>query len=75
MPLGPYAHLRGWLDRFTALPGWRETAPQMPRRRRSTARTDDGVTGCADRTAESACRFAHAVRLRHQRVGTGFSPR
>jgi glutathione S-transferase len=28
MPLGPYTHLRGWLDRFTALPCWRETAPQ-----------------------------------------------
>jgi glutathione S-transferase len=27
MPVGPYAHLRGWLDRFTALPSWRETAP------------------------------------------------
>lgn len=27
MPIGPYSHLRGWLDRFTALPCWRETAP------------------------------------------------
>lgn len=30
MPLGPYAHLRGWFDRVSALPCWRETAPQMP---------------------------------------------
>jgi glutathione S-transferase len=28
MPIAPYSHLRGWLDRFTALPCWRETAPQ-----------------------------------------------
>jgi glutathione S-transferase len=27
MPIGPYSHLRGWLDRFTALPCWRENAP------------------------------------------------
>lgn len=27
MPVAPYGHLRGWLDRFTALPCWRETAP------------------------------------------------
>ena len=30
MPLGPYAHLRSWLDRVTGLPCWRETAPQFP---------------------------------------------
>jgi glutathione S-transferase len=30
MPLGPYANVRGWLERVTALPCWRETAPQMP---------------------------------------------
>jgi glutathione S-transferase len=30
MPLGPYPHLRGWFDRVTALPCWRETAPQFP---------------------------------------------
>jgi glutathione S-transferase len=27
MPLGPYSHLRGWHDRFTAMACWRETAP------------------------------------------------
>jgi len=30
MPLGPYAHLRGWFERVSALPAWRETAPQFP---------------------------------------------
>jgi len=29
MPLGPYAHLRGWFERVAALPCWRETAPQL----------------------------------------------
>jgi glutathione S-transferase len=29
MPLGPYAHVRSWLDRVMALPCWRETAPQL----------------------------------------------
>jgi glutathione S-transferase len=30
MPLGPYGNLRAWFERVTALPCWRETAPQMP---------------------------------------------
>jgi glutathione S-transferase len=30
MPLTPYANVRAWLERVTALPCWRETAPQMP---------------------------------------------
>ena len=30
IPLGPYANLRGWFDRVTALPCWREAAPQFP---------------------------------------------
>ncbi len=30
LPLGPYAHLRRWFERVSALPAWRETAPQMP---------------------------------------------
>ena len=30
MPLGPYANVRAWLERVTALPCWRETAPQAP---------------------------------------------
>jgi glutathione S-transferase len=30
MPVGPYAHLRGWFERVAALPCWRETAPQFP---------------------------------------------
>ena len=30
MPLGPYANVRAWLERVTALPCWRETAPQFP---------------------------------------------
>ena len=29
MPLGPYAHLRGWFERVSSLPCWGETAPQM----------------------------------------------
>jgi glutathione S-transferase len=27
LPLAPYAHLRDWFDRVSALPAWRETAP------------------------------------------------
>jgi len=30
MPLGGYANVRAWFERVTALPCWRETAPQMP---------------------------------------------
>jgi glutathione S-transferase len=30
MPLGAYAHVRGWFERVAALPCWGETAPQMP---------------------------------------------
>lgn len=30
MPLAPYAHLRDWFMRVTALPTWRDTAPQRP---------------------------------------------
>jgi len=30
LPLGPYPHLRDWFERISALPCWRETAPQMP---------------------------------------------
>jgi len=30
MPLGPYANLRAWFERVSALPCWRETAPQLP---------------------------------------------
>jgi glutathione S-transferase len=29
MPIGRYAHARGWFERVAALPCWRETAPQM----------------------------------------------
>ena len=29
LPVGPYANLRGWFERVTALPCWRDTAPQM----------------------------------------------
>jgi glutathione S-transferase len=29
LPLEPYTHLRSWLERVSALPCWRETAPQM----------------------------------------------
>ncbi len=28
-PLGPYANLRSWFERVSALPCWRDTAPQM----------------------------------------------
>jgi glutathione S-transferase len=30
MPIAPYARLRDWLTRVTALPAWRDTAPQRP---------------------------------------------
>ena len=29
LPLAPYSHIRGWFERVSALPCWRETAPQM----------------------------------------------
>jgi glutathione S-transferase len=29
IPLGPYAHVRGWFERVSSLPCWSETAPQM----------------------------------------------
>ena len=29
MPIAPYVHLRGWFERITALPCWRQTAPQL----------------------------------------------
>jgi glutathione S-transferase len=30
MPITPYAHLRDWFTRVTALPAWRDTTPQRP---------------------------------------------
>jgi glutathione S-transferase len=30
LPIGPYARLQDWFGRVSALPGWRETAPQRP---------------------------------------------
>ena len=27
LPLAPYAHIRDWFERVSALPAWRETAP------------------------------------------------
>jgi glutathione S-transferase len=30
LPLQPYPQIRGWFDRVSALPCWRDTAPQMP---------------------------------------------
>jgi glutathione S-transferase len=30
MPLGPYARVQDWVGRVSALPCWRETAPQRP---------------------------------------------
>lgn len=30
IPLGPYANLRAWFERVSALPCWSETAPQLP---------------------------------------------
>jgi len=30
MPLEPYPNARRWFERFSALPCWRETAPQLP---------------------------------------------
>lgn len=29
-PLGPYANVRAWFERVSALPCWNETAPQLP---------------------------------------------
>jgi glutathione S-transferase len=29
-PLTPYAHIREWFGRVSALPAWQATAPQMP---------------------------------------------
>jgi glutathione S-transferase len=29
MPIGPYANMRAWFERVSALPCWAETAPQM----------------------------------------------
>ena len=29
LPLQPYPHIRGWFERVSALPCWRETAPEM----------------------------------------------
>ena len=29
LPLAPYPHIRGWFERISALPCWREAAPQM----------------------------------------------
>ena len=31
LPLAPYSHVRGWFERVSALPCWRETAPQFGR--------------------------------------------
>ena len=33
MPLGPYAHVRDWFDRVSALPCWRRRRNAAPRRR------------------------------------------
>ena len=30
LPVAPYAHVKEWFGRVSALPCWRETAPQMP---------------------------------------------
>jgi glutathione S-transferase len=30
LPLSPYARIREWFARVSALPAWRETAPQLP---------------------------------------------
>jgi glutathione S-transferase len=30
LPIAPYAHLRDWFTRISALPAWRDTAPQRP---------------------------------------------
>ncbi len=30
LPLAPYSHMRGWFERVSSLPCWREAAPQMP---------------------------------------------
>jgi glutathione S-transferase len=30
LPLDPYAHIQEWFGRVSALPAWRNTAPQRP---------------------------------------------
>jgi glutathione S-transferase len=30
LPVGPYARIQEWFARVSALPAWRETAPQRP---------------------------------------------
>jgi hypothetical protein len=30
MPLAPYGHVCDWFARVSAMPVWRETAPQVP---------------------------------------------
>jgi glutathione S-transferase len=30
LPLSPYARIQEWFARVSALPAWRETAPQLP---------------------------------------------
>jgi glutathione S-transferase len=30
LPLAPYAHVRDWFSRVSALPAWRDTAPERP---------------------------------------------
>jgi hypothetical protein len=30
LPVEPYAKLRDWFGRVSALPAWKETAPQAP---------------------------------------------
>ena len=30
LPLAPYAHVRDWFARVSALPAWRDTAPERP---------------------------------------------
>ena len=30
LPLDPYPNMRGWFERLSSLPCWREAAPQLP---------------------------------------------
>jgi glutathione S-transferase len=30
LPIERYPHMRAWFERVSALPAWRETAPQLP---------------------------------------------
>jgi glutathione S-transferase len=63
LPLAPYAHIRNWFERVSALPAWRETAPPRLRLPHDLTTADGRRKG---NFPSSVARYL---------VGTGFSPR